>query len=83
MRHMKTTKQRRRVKPHSVEPVVRRIYCRFCGAKLRSDAVGLYCPTDNCQWRYGLPTDEPGALRNDERDNCKPGRRTIKLEGKS
>lgn len=63
MRHMKTTKQRWRVKPHSVGPVVRRIYCRYCGAKLRTDHVGLYCPTDNCQWRYGLPSDEPGALR--------------------
>lgn len=27
MRHMKTIKQRRRVKPHSVGPVVRRISC--------------------------------------------------------
>lgn len=43
--------------------MVRRIYCRYCGAKLRTDPVGLYCPTDNCQWRYGLPSDEPGALR--------------------
>lgn len=31
------------------------IYCRFCGAKLKRDSVGQYCPTRNCQWQYGLP----------------------------
>ena len=34
------------------------IYCKFCGAKLRRDSVGLYCPTENCQWQHGLPEDE-------------------------
>lgn len=28
------------------------IYCRFCGAKLKRDIVGHYCPTDNCQEQY-------------------------------
>ena len=26
-----------------------RIYCRFCGAKLKRDACGPYCETRNCQ----------------------------------
>ncbi len=28
------------------------IYCKFCGAKLKRDSVGHYCPTVNCQWSY-------------------------------
>lgn len=27
-----------------------RIYCVFCGAKLKRDNCGRYCPTKNCQW---------------------------------
>ena len=30
------------------------IYCRYCGAKLRRDHVGHYCPTKNCQWQFGV-----------------------------
>jgi hypothetical protein len=30
------------------------LYCMFDGARLRRDYVGHYCPTDNCQWRYGI-----------------------------
>ncbi len=30
------------------------IYCIFCGARLKKDNVGHYCPTDNCQWQYGV-----------------------------
>ena len=30
------------------------IYCKFCGARLKKDNVGHYCPTDNCQWEYGV-----------------------------
>ena len=37
---------------------MKRIYCRFCGAKLKRDEVGMYCPTKNCQWSHGLPEDE-------------------------
>lgn len=40
----------------------RRIYCKFCGAKLKKDLIGLYCPTNNCSWRHGLPENEPGAI---------------------
>lgn len=29
------------------------IYCKYCGAKLKKDPVGHYCPTDNCPWRNG------------------------------
>lgn len=32
----------------------RRIYCKFCGAKLKKDRDGLYCPTKNCQWSLGF-----------------------------
>lgn len=30
------------------------IYCRFCGAKLKKDNIGHYCPTSNCQNQYGV-----------------------------
>jgi len=26
------------------------IHCKYCGAQLRIDQVGHYCPTKNCQW---------------------------------
>lgn len=35
-----------------------RIYCRFCGAKLKKDHIGKYCPTYNCQWQHGVPEEE-------------------------
>jgi len=42
------------------------IYCRFCGARLKKDRIGHYCPTYNCQWRYGIP----GCTKEElERDN--------------
>jgi len=30
------------------------IYCKYCGAKLKKDIVGHYCPTENCQWHHGV-----------------------------
>jgi hypothetical protein len=29
------------------------LYCKYCGAKLRKDVVGHYCPSKNCQWSHG------------------------------
>ena len=29
------------------------LYCKHCGAKLRLDPVGHYCPTHNRQWQFG------------------------------
>jgi len=37
-----------------------RMYCRFCGARLKRDTVGKYCPTRNCQWQHGIPEEEEG-----------------------
>lgn len=28
------------------------VYCKYCGAKLKKDFVGKFCPTKNCQWQY-------------------------------
>jgi hypothetical protein len=28
--------------------------CRFCGARLKLDSVGHYCPTKNCQYQFGV-----------------------------
>lgn len=36
----------------------RRIYCKYCGAKLKRDYVGPLCPTHNCQWQHGVPDDD-------------------------
>ncbi len=35
-----------------VKDKMERIYCRYCGARLKKDHVGKYCPTKNCQWSY-------------------------------
>lgn len=40
------------------------IFCKYCGAKLKRDVVGLYCPTKNCQWQYGLPKEEDSPPKN-------------------
>jgi hypothetical protein len=37
------------------------VYCKYCGAKLRHDIVGQFCPTINCQWAQGLPAAEDTA----------------------
>jgi hypothetical protein len=49
---------------------VKWVSCRYCGAKLRRDFVGQYCPTDNCQWRHGLPKEDD-IPRNVIRQHCK------------
>ena len=41
----------------------RRIYCKFCGAKLVKDSVGWKCPTKNCQWEHGV--DELDQMEKD------------------
>lgn len=35
-----------------------RIRCKYCGAKLKKDFIGYYCPTKNCDWQYGIPEEE-------------------------
>lgn len=32
-------------------------YCRYCGARLRRDWIGQFCPSENCQWHHGLSTE--------------------------
>ena len=39
------------------------IYCKYCGAKLKRDMVGLHCTTRNCQWEYGLPEREDSPTK--------------------
>jgi hypothetical protein len=36
------------------------LYCKYCGAKLRRDPVGHYCPTRNCQWQHGANNCQAG-----------------------
>jgi hypothetical protein len=31
--------------------------CKYCGATLTRDCVGLRCPTHNCQWEWGIPKE--------------------------
>jgi hypothetical protein len=40
------------------------IYCIYCGAKLKKDCVGHYCPSTNCQWSFGV--DNCGVLAVDK-----------------
>ena len=44
----------------------RRVRCKYCGAVLVRDAVGLRCPTHNCQWEHGLPENEEAEGGEDE-----------------
>lgn len=34
------------------------IYCKYCGAKLKRDHIGQYCPTENCDWHQGLEDED-------------------------
>ena len=40
----------------------RRVYCKYCGAKLIRDCVGWKCPTRNCQWEYGVEDEGCGTV---------------------
>jgi hypothetical protein len=53
-------------------PSERRVRCVYCGAKLRRDADGPFCPTKNCQWSLtgsGVPT-VPAPAPSGRCDNC-------------
>ena len=53
------TKRKKPVKDTDNKLVTdRRVYCKYCGARLRRDCVGRFCPTKNCQWQHGLPSEE-------------------------
>lgn len=41
-------------KPPQVKQCECPLYCRYCGAGLRQDWLGHYCPTHNCQWAHGV-----------------------------
>ena len=47
------------------------VRCKYCGAKLRKDQAGHYCPTDNCQWRYGVD----GCTKEEIQENKETNRR--------
>jgi hypothetical protein len=49
-----------------------RYRCKFCGAKLKRDPFGLYCPTKNCQWQYGVDEETDSAA-----ERAAGGRRCI------
>ena len=48
----------------------RRIYCKYCGAKLIRDCVGWKCPTRNCQWEHGIKDDAAGRRLVAKREGC-------------
>jgi hypothetical protein len=35
-----------------------RIYCKYCGAKLKKDFIGKKCGTRNCKWEFGMDEEE-------------------------
>ena len=47
--------------------------CKYCGEILKRDAVGLYCPTKNCQWHHGADeadrTDKAAKAKEDKSDD--------------
>ena len=38
------------------------IYCKYCGARLKRDPVGHYCPSKNCDWQFGVKGCNQPAL---------------------
>lgn len=46
------------------------VRCRYCGAVLKLDVVGHYCPTRNCQWQHGVAGCPHGEWK--ERDKPTP-----------
>ncbi len=44
------------------------IYCLYCGAKLKKDTVGKYCPTKNCQQQFGLTDNEEYKYHKEKND---------------
>ena len=36
------------------------IRCKYCGARLVRDDIGMRCPTHNCDWQHGF--DEPVSM---------------------
>jgi len=38
-------------------------HCKFCGARLKKDHIGKYCPSKNCQWSHGLTGPEADRER--------------------
>lgn len=39
--------------------------CKYCGAVMKEDSVGHYCPTPNCDWQHGIPeSEEPKNKRS-------------------
>jgi hypothetical protein len=45
-----------------------RIRCKYCGAILVRDAVGLRCPTKNCQWEHGSDEADSEAVEAEEEE---------------
>ncbi len=42
-----------------------RFRCKFCGAILKRDDVGLKCPTHNCQWEHGADEASEAKEKSD------------------
>ena len=42
--------------------------CKYCGARLKRDAAGQYCPTRNCQWQHGVSTPDGEVMDPGTRD---------------
>ena len=52
--------------------------CKYCGAILERDAVGLYCPTRNCQWHHGADeADKAAEAAKEKTDAMTPDERKI------
>jgi hypothetical protein len=50
-------------------------FCKYCGAELARDSIGLRCPTKNCQWEHGVPKPD----MRDPRTNPRKGDKLAKV----
>jgi len=40
-----------------------RVYCRYCGSKLKRGRECVYCPDIRCQWHLGVPEQDTKITR--------------------
>jgi hypothetical protein len=50
---------------------IRRIYCKYCGRKLKYDDVGPLCGTRNCQWEFGVDNETKKQYEKERRKRNK------------
>ena len=57
-------------------------FCKYCGAELKRDPIGHYCPTKNCQFHQGVSTCPPPSKKEERECPSAPEGRKMKTRFK-